>query len=312
MNRSRAVASLLGFTIIVSCGGSSASTETTTSTTTSTTSTTATTLAPLVSNLDIRIDPAAADLPQVSTVLESLERIERKYPVRPGTVVILYTNTEPSITWVRQTTRDLSCFDDEDVAYFRVALGQGRGCGLLLRLDKLPVCEATTWCKEWAFIAAHEYFHIITSNRLGSQDNRLAKYYRSVPTWMHEGTADYVGYSFTYAENPGQLSSPELSKFHSEIRTLAMDPNVNVSIDKLSGLWVRDRSKLAPRWLLYAYHRAFLVVSLLIEKFGEQAVLVDYFMNMAATGDHNSAFETTFGITEPDFNIEFQQWIEML
>lgn len=302
---------LLGSAIIVSCSGSNTSPETTT-TTTSTTSTTTTTLAPYVSNLDIRIDPAAANLPQVSTVLESLERIEREYPVRAGTVVILYTNTEPSITWVRQTTRELGCFDDEDESYFRVALGQGRGCGLLLRMDKLPVCEATTWCKEWAFIAAHEYSHIITANRLGSQDNRLAPHYRDIPTWMHEGTADYVGYAFTYATKPGQLSSPELSRFRSEIKVLAMDPNVDVSIDKLSGLWIRDRSKPAPRWLLYAYHRAFLVVSLLIENFGEKAVLEDYFVNMASTGNHKTAFETTFGVTEAAFDAEFEKWIDSL
>lgn len=304
---------LLAVILLTGCSGSAAvgEEEVTTTSTSSTTSTSTTTLAPYISNLDVRVDPAVIDSPEITAILESLERMERAFPVPAGTVVILYGDTEPSVDWVRSTTRDVGCFDDHDASYFRNAGAQGRGCGLLMRFGKLPACEGTTWCKSRAFIAAHEYFHIVITEVLGNNGNQLPTHFREIPIWMHEGAADYIGYAFTYGSTPAKLSDSEIARFGSDVKTLIMDPNVNVGLDKLGDVWTTT-SRPAPRWLLYAYHRAFLAVSLLIDKFGQEKVLVDYYRNISSTGDHLSAFEMTFGITEAEFDLEFSTWLSTL
>jgi hypothetical protein len=237
--------------------------------------------------------------------------MERALPVQAGTVVILYADTEPSFEWVQSTTREVGCFEDTEVSYLRIAGAQGRGCGFLMRFGKLPVCEGTTWCKDRAFIAAHEYFHVVMFETLGIKGNHVPPHFRKIPIWMTEGVADYVGYAYTYGSTPGMLSDAEVAQFGADVKPLIMDPNVNVGLDKLGDLWTTT-SRPAPRWLLYAFHRAFLATSLLIDKFGQEKVLFDYYRNILSTGDHLSAFEMTFGVTEAQFDQEFSAWLSKL
>lgn len=68
----------------------------------------------------------------------------------------------------------------------------------------------------------------------------------------------------------------------------------------------------AEPWFQYLYDRSFLAVTLLVERFGEQAVIVEYFENVTALGNHEKGFEETFGITEAEFDAEFQAWITSL
>jgi hypothetical protein len=290
---------------LIGCSGSSAPEETTTTSQVTTTSTT-TTLPPLVSNLDIRIDPNSPDAKFAGPILETLEHIERKYPVKPGTVVILYSYGDESISWALETGKQTNCFGDTTADRLRNSNGWARSCGMAIRLDGKPNCDEVHFCRTRISTAAHEYFHV-THHQL------LEELPENTALWMMEGVATYVGYAFTYFETPGELSKWHVEQLRKYLKDESRVPEVNITFQEMDKTWQDfDYATFAPIWFGSLYKRSFLAVTLLIDKYGEQAVLVEYFKNFAETRDHDAAFEMTFGITEDEFYAEFQPWIDSL
>lgn len=273
---------------------------------------TSTTQPPFISNLDVRVDPVSVHFPEVTFIKDILGQMERRFSIKPGTVVILYTSTESSISWVKQTARSVGCFADQGSSYLRGAGGEGRACGFLMRFDSFRVCQGQIDCKDVRFVAAHEFFHTLVGITLGSfdylQEQTVARF-RRVPFWIHEGTADYVAYAMTRSETTGTLSSVEISRIRTALKGVARDPSINRSLSSLESIWRQAPAVQTPNEL---YPRSLLAVTLLIEKFGEQAVLVDYFKNVASTGSGSAGFQQTFGISEAAFDDEFQAWINAL
>ncbi len=318
-NRSRSAVLLAAFPLILVCVGCADSTsseapitdESTVSTevlpspssTVAPSTTTTSTLPPFESNFDFYVDPVSVGFPQVKFIREVLENLERKYPVEPGTVAVLYSSSQSSIDWVRRTSRSINCFSDHDSAYFRDAGAQGRNCGLLMRFDGLPSnCGDSPTCRDIRSIAAHEVFHVFTSQLVGNS-------WREIPYWLAEGSADYVGFAMTRGTQVGTLSLDEIARSRDAIKGLVADPANITSLREMNKIWSQAPNVQTPH---YFYNMAFLAVTLLIETYGEQAVLVDFLEHIRTTGSRSAAFERTFGMSEAEFDAEFQTWITTL
>lgn len=271
-----------------------------------TTTTSTTTLPPFVSNLDIHIDPNSPDTQLAEPLLETLEIVERQYPVRPGTVVLLYSKTDASVEWALNKTKELKCMDYHSKANLQVALGWSDACGIAMRLDGRPACDEIRLCRTTIGTAAHEFLHVMNLQQYGGYTDALSR-------WFSEGSATYFGYMFTYGDPPGELSDRIVAQLRTNLKEQSRVPEINIPFKDMDNIWLnQDLSKPVPVWIPYLYNRSFLAVSLLIEKFGEHAVFVEYVDNFTEMRDHPKAFEKTFGITEDAFYAEFQAWIDAL
>jgi|GEM_PF-5996450 len=307
---------LIGSTLVIcSCASgqeSSPSTVTdpvTTVATTTSTSTTTTVPKP-GGNLDVHIDPAIESLPETQQALEMILRTEQQYYVRPGTVTLLYGTDQTSVDWAFQKAKELNCFQDIGINGFVRLVGWGRPCGLMMRVDGVNYdCFDDTWCKQGRTVAAHEFYHVVAYQVLENCTCEPRIFGQKIPNWLNEGITDYVGYAMVYGATPGSLDRNELLRLRTELKTRATNSAVAVGVIAMEDLWSGGS---AEPWFQYLYDRSFLAVTLLVERFGEQAVIVEYFENVTALGNHEKGFEETFGIAEAEFDAEFQAWIKSL
>ncbi len=278
--------------------------------TSSTIASTSTTQPPLISNLDVRIDPKSQYLPEVQFILEIVKTTEQLYPVTPGTKVIMFSTSEESYQWVRQTTSETRCHNDKSRSDILNSAGWGHECGFIMRLDAMGYrCGLPGPCPQSRTVAAHEFFHVATNQRLQGCACEPRIFGNKVPNWINEGAAEYVGYAVTYGRQPGSLSQGELGELQRrKIEEFGHSDSFRPSLKELESLWQGNISQSGGN----LYSRSFLAVSLLVEKFGEKVVLVDYFDNVARTGHYSTGFRETFGMTETEFNDEFQVWVAAL
>jgi hypothetical protein len=276
---------------------------------TSTTSVSTSTTPLFISNLELHVEPAALHIPETQFLIDVLIQMEQRYPVRPGTKAILYTSSENAFQWVRQTVRETLCFQDKRRSEIMDSVGWGAECGLLMRIDVMRYyCGSGEPCKQSRTVAAHEFFHVFALQRLQGCSCEPRIYGNKVPNWINEGIADYVGYAAIFGEIPGSFSAQELAKLRATNKVSGHNDSFAVSLKKLEDLFQGDLSQ--PRGHLY--DRSFLAVSYLVEKFGEKAVVIDFFDNVARTGHYTSGFKETFGMSENDFDKEFQAWVASL
>lgn len=299
----RGITFVVSFALVTGC---STTVRTTEEFTVSTSSTSTTTTIP-VSNLEILIDPASPDRDNANVIVESLTAMERDFPVEPGTVVILYSKTESSIAWALDVVREKNCFETTTAAELSGMLGIGSECGLLMRLDKEPSCDELELCKTRPVVAAHEFFHVVQHQTLLAGESLFFR------NWLNEGAADYVGYAYAYGETPGALSPAQIELFRSNLKELAQHPKLEGDLNRMQVLFNYDPSQgPLERWYAYLYNRAFLAVTLLVEKFGKDAVLFDYVRRTAETRDYEKAFKLTFGVSQDEFSTEFESWLQGL
>lgn len=307
---------LIGSVLLISSCGSGqseappAETEPSTTVTTTSSTTTSTTLPTPGGNLDIHIDPAIESLPDTKLALESVLETERQYLVRPGTVALFYGSGESSVDWAFAKAKELNCFQELSRQMFINSVGWGRPCGFLMRVDGVNFeCFEDKLCKQGRTVAAHEFFHVVAYQVLEDCPCEPKIFGNKVPNWLNEGIADYVGYAIAYGSTPGTLSPPEIQRLQQELKDRASKSEVAVGVVALEDLWAGGFNE---PWFQYLYDRSFLAVTLLVEKYGEQAVLVDYFRNVTTAGAYAPGFEQTFGITEAEFDAEFQTWMSAL
>jgi hypothetical protein len=305
----RGVAFTLASVILIGCSGSSAPEATPTTTLAPTTSTTKP--LPFVSNFDYLIAPNAADHPLIPDLRSGIELIEPRYPVDPDTSIIVYTPDEADIEWAMATAKSRRCFQDYDAEALRWMTATARACGLLIQIDRYGKCDDKTRCGATQ-MAIHEYAHLLRANQLGNTSDVLTDAYRDIPAWIHEADAEYFDYAFTFGSIPGRLTQRDIADLRERLKTYAQDPRLPASLLEMSIVWQQHYPDGPPSWFAYLYDRAFLAFTWLIERFGEQPTLTDYFANVVTTGSHHEAFESTFGITEDVFDKEFQAWIDAL
>lgn len=260
--------------------------------------------------LEVHVDPAIESLPETQYALEAILTTAQQYVVRPGTVALLYGSGEASITWAETKAKDVNCFNDIGADGIRNSVGWGRPCGLLMRVDAINfTCFEEKLCKQGRTVAAHEFFHVVAYQLLDECTCEPKIYGNKIPNWLNEGVADYVGYATVYGTTPGTLDQSELDRLRSELANRASNPAVAVGLVDMEELWV---SGYTQDWFQYLYDRSFLAVTLLIERFGDDVVLEDFFANVVNANTFGTGFEETFGLTEAEFDAEFQEWITTL
>jgi hypothetical protein len=286
-----------------------ASADSVTLTTTSSTSTT-TTEPQHAGAVEFHIDPVAQYLPGTGFLVDIIKKTEDVFPVLPGTKAIMYHSENRSFDWVAQTTKELGCFNDLRRGNRGFdSVGWGRECGFLMRIDAMNYqCTSPVPCKQNLTVAAHEFFHVVALQKLQPCSCNPRIYGNKVPNWLNEGIADYVGYAMVYGDESGNLTLPQIRELRDALKARGHSVDFNPSLAEVEQLFQGDLS--LPRGSIY--DRSFLAVSLLVERFGEEAVLVDYFDNVVVTGHYTTGFVETFGISESDFDKEFQTWIATL
>lgn len=202
--------------------------------------------------------------------------------------------------------KEVNCFTYKTKDQLMSTLGWGEDCGIAMRLDGRANCDEVHFCRTKITTAAHEYLHVMNLQQYGRLPNGPS-------LWMSEGSATYFGYMFTYGDPPGDLSDWHVEQLRKYLKDQSRDPKVNISFAEMDRAWSElDFSTALGPEVSYLYKRAFLAVTLLVEKYGKKAVLVDYVDNITETRDHFTAFEMTFGLTEDAFYEEFQTWIDAL
>ena len=320
--------------ILVSCGGSSSysseisvssstsvaasTTSSVAPTTTSTTSTSTTTTIPEpvdvpvaeiveLENFIVHIDPAALDLKVTQVVVNTLNEIAETYPLINPADVMLYATGEDSFNWVKDKTREVDCLHHSEANRFSNFIGWGDECGLIMRVDGMPAeCSPySSPCKNAATVAAHEFFHVITAQILEPCRCRPLIFGNKIPNWYNEGVADYVGYAAVFGS-----SRPTLQTLTDFTEENAKRPEVDTDLVQIEGLWAKGFEQ--PWWFSFLYERSFLAILLLVEQFGEQVALLDYYYAIVFTGNYKDAFELTFGKTIEEFSDEFEVWLDSL
>lgn len=306
----RSVAIVWTAVLVVSCGSGQGTTPVIEAPSTSTVETTSTTLPPPESRLEIHIDPAVEASPVLDLAVDAVIQTAKQYPVRPGTIGLFYGSGEESIAWAEQKAKELDCFQDLGPNGFSNSVGWGRPCGFLMRIDGVPFeCALPILCKQGRTVAAHEFFHVVAYQVLEECLCEPKIFGNKIPNWLNEGIADYVGYAMIYGATPGSLGQEEMNRLRSELKDRASNPDIAVGVIALEDLWAGG---FQEPWFQYLYDRSFLAVTLLVERFGEEAVLKDFLANVTQANTFSVGFETTFGITEAEFDSEFQSWISTL
>lgn len=333
LNRSHSVQS---FSIIValvvglsSCGAQTSentdvstttlarSTTTTSSSTTSTTSTSTTTtttipeavdvpLAEVVElgDLTVHIEKTALDLRVTQDVVNAIDNVMDSYPLLAPADAILFSSGSESLLWAQSKSRELDCLYSSDINRYSSFIGWGNECGLLMRVDGMTSgCPSGLQvCKSGATVGVHEFFHVITAQILEPCSCRPLVMGNKLPNWYNEGTADFVGYVSVFGSDQKVIDSLiELSKSNARMA------EIDVDLVEIEGLWAQGMEQ--PWWFGRLYERSFLAALLLVDQYGEQAVLSDYFYAVTLTGNYNDAFELTFGKSIEEFSDEFEVWL---
>jgi hypothetical protein len=319
--------------ILVSCGGSSSdsseisissstsvaasTTSSVAPTTTSTTSTSTTTTIPEpvdvplaeiveLENLTFHIDQAALDLVATQDVVNAVNDILQTYPLTTPAHAILIATNEESLRWAQDKSREIDCMYEPDIKRYTQYVGGAdvvSGCGFIMRVDVLQdrCGSLVTTCRTTATVGLHEFFHVITAQIVkpcscrGPAGNKF-------PIWYNEGAADYVSFVSLFGRSDKAIHSL-IQMSTNQART----PDVDVDLVEIEKLWAEG-----PGRFPFLYERSFLAILLLIEQYGEQAVLSDYYYAIVLTGNYEDAFELTFGKTIEEFSEEFDVWLDSL
>lgn len=269
-----------------------------------------------MSNLNIHIDPEIEWMPEVEKALSAVFATEQQYEVRPGTVALFYGSDDSSIAWAQQRAKELNCFADLDSKYWKDTVGFARSCGFVMRVDgigyyRYDSCSYSD-CKNGQTVAAHEFHHVAILQLLEQCICEQLIWGNKIPNWLNEGIADYVGYAIVYGSTPGSIESSLIDDLRFSLKALATDEAISMGLVEMEELWATGWQSPLPPWFGFLYERSFLAVTYLVEKFGEEAVLRNFFSNVVAANDFAAGFERTFGISEAAFDSDFQTWIQTL
>lgn len=337
MNESERWTAMIGAVgvALVSCGGgtnvssetspptsaivSEISTSSVLPTTTSTTSTSTTTtipesvdvpLAEIVEfeNFTIYIDQAILELDVTQVVVNAVNDILENYPLITPASGILYATTEQSRAWAQARSREVDCMYSSDVKQYSLYVAFASKCGFFMRVDAMEsqCFGLAKTCKTAATVGVHEFFHVITAQILESCSCRLTEWGRPLPDWYNEGTAEYVGYVSVFGSDDQTVQSMiEQTKGRARQQV-----EIDVDLVEIESFWAILMEQ--PWQFPTLYERSFLAILFLVEQYGEQAVLSDYFFAITSTRNYETAFEMTFGKTIMEFSDEFDIWLDSL
>lgn len=250
----------------------------------------------------VRVDPAVLDAEETRVAVEMFERLLVEMPVRDPIDVILYGSSEESIDWAMETTKSLDCLYYED----RNLYGQGGwadSCGFIMAVDDMPAdcLFGQSPCKNVGTVVAHEYFHIVTIERLEPCLCEPLILGKKIPNWYSEGIAEYVGYRSVFDSDPEWLDKVLAVNLERATR-----PEVSVGVVELEQLWAKGAF-----WesFQYLYERSLFVVAFLVERYGAEAVLETFFERLAEANEFTKGFEATFEVSVEQFSQDFLDWM---
>ena len=155
-------------------------------------------------------------------------------------------------------------------------------------------------------VGSHEVYHVFQEGILADCNCTTEDLGAPLGRWYLEGAAEYVGYADTWG-----TSSATRARIQKQFLSIVRDPKVSVPLravsTALSGVST-DVGIDAGR----VYPRAYFAVQYLIDRFGEDLVLNQFYGRVVAAGDWCVAFQQSFGLTEDQFDAQFQAWLTTL
>lgn len=256
-------------------------------------------------NLTIHIDPRVLDLDETAAVVDTLDKVLTSLPLQFPADAVVYGSSDESFDWAVDITRQVDCLYSDDRALYEY-FGRGAPCGLVMRVDAMPIdCYGEDPpCKNGLTLAAHEFFHTITEQRVTTCVCEPLVFGNKIPNWYAEGIADYVAYQTVFDDDPDWLE-----KILQIYLPRATNPDIAVGISDMGVLWSEGAGQ---PWFEFLYERSFFAVALLVDQFGESAVLDTIFDEVVKADNFAEGFEATFGKTEEQFSDEFLVWIAAL
>jgi hypothetical protein len=155
--------------------------------------------------------------------------------------------------------------------------------------------------RDGAALLAHEYFHLVQANLIGSRDLFRTKSgdpqtAKAFPAWFAEGTAEFVGYSV------GALSQ-NASYFEGRPTALSYSPP-GESTNRNSIADYEIRTCCGNGTPTYPYNIGHVATEYIVASIGFQKLL-DIFVDYGKTNDFEKSFESITGISKLAFYEKF-------
>ena len=155
--------------------------------------------------------------------------------------------------------------------------------------------------RDGAALLAHEYFHLVQANLVGSRSMYLTKngdpqLAHAVPAWFAEGTAEFVGYSV------GALSQ-NASYWDGRSAALSYAPP-GESTNRNSIADYEIRTCCGNGTPTYSYNIGHVATEYIVASIGFQKML-DIFVDFGKSNDFEKSFEFVTGISKQSFYEKF-------
>ena len=157
--------------------------------------------------------------------------------------------------------------------------------------------------RDGAALLAHEYFHLVQANLIGSRNLFITKNgdpqtAKAFPAWFAEGTAEFVGYSV------GALSQ-NASYWEGRATALSYAPP-GESTNRNSITDYEIRTCCGNGTPTYPYNIGHVATEYIVASVGFQKLL-DIFVDFGKTNDFEKSFESVTGISKQAFYEKFDQ-----
>jgi hypothetical protein len=157
--------------------------------------------------------------------------------------------------------------------------------------------------RDGAALLAHEYFHLVQANLIGSRNLFITKNgdpqtAKAFPAWFAEGTAEFVGYSV------GALSQ-NASYWEGRATALSYAPP-GESTNRNSITDYEIRTCCGNGTPTYPYNIGHVATEYIVASVGFQKLL-DIFVDFGKTNDFEKSFESVTSISKQAFYEKFDQ-----
>jgi hypothetical protein len=152
-----------------------------------------------------------------------------------------------------------------------------------------------------AALLAHEYFHLVQSNLVGSRElfktmNGEADSAKAIPIWFIEGTAEFVGYSVgALSQNASYLTGRPAALSYAP-------PGEATNKNSISDYEIRICCGNANP--TYPYNIGQVATEYIVASIGFQKIL-DIFVDFGKTNDFEKSFQAVTGISKQAFYEKF-------
>ena len=219
--------------------------------------------------------------------------------LKQGTVTIIGANEAWTIDQLGKSGWSVSKCRDQYMPGVDLCLEGMKFQGYVVTSDSSY--DARNPGRDGAALLAHEYFHLVQANLVGSRSMYLTKngdpqLAHAVPAWFAEGTAEFVGYSV------GALSQ-NASYWDGRSAALSYAPP-GESTNRNSIADYEIRTCCGNGTPTYSYNIGHVATEYIVASIGFQKVL-DIFVDFGKSNDFEKSFESVTGISKQSFYEKF-------